>query len=542
MDSRYKMTISQTPSVGLAGGGSLRNSIFDRAVMSTEEFWNSRLYFPVMLGLAAMFLFSGQELLGMLVIGAAAAYIQFTCRDLMAGVLPGVLFLLLGTRYYDSLGVLAKNIWWIAIPYAASIVYNFTHWRIRLRINSSTKSLIAVAAASLIGGVGVISAKEYFSINGLYYCGLLGAGMAFASVLYGTNMARPRSYDLCSRFAAILYSIGIFTGLVVVNYYLRHFGELEPGSSVLYIQFRNYLTTMLVLAIPMPFRFVKKDRLHLLAAAFMYATLLLTGSRSGLVFGTVILCASAYLTIMQGRKLTRGSIALVAVFAAAAAVIIFSLGQTVLSSRLVDGKLFPVTDSRIMFLKQSVLDFLSSPINGIGIANMQNSKIFLGVPGSMVWYHNYFAQIIGSMGLIGVLAYGWLLRDRFRFLKDLHMSGETMLALGYIGILMVSMTNPGEFCPLPNEYLIVILFDVAAAVRVSRRSSTVSGETSSVEWMPNRRVKLGVYSVSAPRTVSVSEADVPVLAPQRSDEKFSPERDGIGIRQQRLDKDKFQGG
>jgi hypothetical protein len=189
-----------------------------------------------------------------------------------------------------------------------------------------------------------------------------------------------------------------------------------------------------------------------------------------------------------------------------------------------------------------VLDFLSSPINGIGIANMQNSKIFLGVPGSMVWYHNYFAQIIGSMGLIGVLAYGWLLRDRFRFLKDLHMSGETMLALGYIGILMVSMTNPGEFCPLPNEYLIVILFDVAAAVRVSRRSSTVSGETSSVEWMPNRRVKLGVYSVSAPRTVSVSEADVPVLAPQRSAEKSSPERDGIGIRQQRLDKDKFQGG
>ena len=528
MDSRFKITVSQTPAIELAGSGAAHNSIFGRTGFTSEKFWLSRAYFPAVLGAAALFLFTGQELAGMIALGLFAAFMQFTCRDIMAALLPEVLFLLMGARYYDSLGLLMKDIWWVIPPFVASFVYNFVHWRVRLRGNASLPSLRAVAVAALAGGVGVISAQDYFSFNGLYYCAGLGAGMAFAAILFGTNMTRPHSYNLCARFSAILYSVGVFAGLVVVNYYIRHFSELEPGSAVLYIQFRNYLTTMLVLALPMPFRFVKDDKRHIGSAAFMYVTLLLTGSRSGLVFGTIILFAGAYFAIMGKKKLSRANIALIAVFAAAAAVIIFSLGQTILSSRLVDGSLFPMTDSRIMFLQQSVQDFLYNPINGIGIANMQNSSIFLGVGGSMVWYHNYFAQIIGSMGLVGVFAYGWLLRDRFRFLKDLHSSGETMLALAYIGMLMVSMTNPGEFCPLPNELLIVILFDAAAALRVTKSSSATAAEVSSIVWAgPGQHVRSGLYS-AASRTVSLSSGDQAVVVPQRT--AGSPEKtDGIGI-------------
>ena len=504
MDSRYKMTVSQTPSIGLSGSRAGQKFIFKP--MTSEAFWNSRAYFPVVMGISAVFLFTGQALMGMLVLAAFATYMQFTCRDLMAAILPAVLFLLLGTKYYDNLGALLA-IWWILPPFIASLVYNFLHWPIRLRKSACWKSLLAVSIACAAGGVGIISAKEYFSLYGFMYGFGLGGGMLLASVLYGTNLARPRSYDVCARFSRMLYCVGIFTGLVVVNYYIWHFSESVSGDFILYIHFRNYLTTMLILALPMPFRLLKSSRIHVVSILFIYTALLLTGSRSGLVFGTLILFTAAYFTFMQGKKLGRRSILLIVLSCAAASVLIFVLGQTVLNSRLVDGTLFPMTDSRIMFLKQSVLDFLSNPLTGIGIANMRNSKIFLGVGGSMVWYHNYFAQIVGSMGLVGIFAYGWLLRDRFGYLRTLHLSGESMLALAYLGMLMVSMTNPGEFCPLPNEFLIVLLFDVAECVRASHMEATVSDETSYVTWAPtSRRVKLGVYSPLS-ETVSVSSGE-----------------------------------
>lgn len=510
MNSHYKITVSQTPASGYADMRTENKSIFDRLVEYTDRFWNSRLYYPLILGIAALFMFTGHEIAGMVVMAAFAIYIQFTLPDLMAAILPAVLFLLIGTKYYNDLGYLLR-LWWVVPIFAASFVFNFLRWPVHLRRGACWGSLAAVSFAALFGGVGVIPAREYFSLYGFMYGFGLGGGMLLASVLYGTNLARPRSYDACARFAGILYAVGIFTGLVVINYYVSHRAEITPESRILYIQFRNYLTTMLVLALPMPFRFVSRSRLHLAAVAFMYAALLLTGSRSGLVFGTVILFASAFFTVMSGKTLSKKSIPVIAAFSVTAAVVIFALGQTVLNSRLVDGTLFPVTDSRVMFLRQSVMDFLSNPMNGIGLANMQNSKIFLGVGGSMVWYHNYFAQIIGSMGIVGICAYGWLLGDRYRYLKTLHTSGETMLALGFLGILMVSMTNPGEFCPLPNEFLVVVLFNVAETVRAARAEATVSGETSYVVWAPARgRVKLGVYS-NLSNTVSLAAGTKPLV-------------------------------
>jgi hypothetical protein len=60
---------------------------------------------------------------------------------------------------------------------------------------------------------------------------------------------------------------------------------------------------------------------------------------------SVAVCA--FLTINRGKTLTFRDRSLILPYLAAAALIIFILGQTVLSSRLVDGQLFPVTDSRV---------------------------------------------------------------------------------------------------------------------------------------------------------------------------------------------------
>ena len=77
----------------------------------------------------------------------------------------------------------------------------------------------------------------------------------------------------------------------------------------------------------------------------------------------------------------------------------------------------------------------------------------------MVFYHNAVVQVMGSMGLAGLAAYGLLLASRMRLALR---GGEAGLVVGmfYAGMLLVSMTNPGLFCPLPNALLTVLCFAV----------------------------------------------------------------------------------
>lgn len=499
-DTKYKMTVSQTYAHRRplpAQGGAL-----GRGRVTVETFFNSTVYFPAMILFGAVCIFLGLQIPGMVVLAVFVTVAQLTCPDLMVNVLPLVMFLLFGTRYYDNIGSLLP-LGWIIPMVLGSFIYNLVHWKTPLRRGFCFKSLIAVSLAALLGGVGYISAKEYFSPMALYYTLGLGAAMLLVSLVFDTNLSRPRSYDLADRFCKILYVMGVISAFVVVNYYIVHFAEFMKSQDLLYISYRNYLTTMFLMALPAPFRYVRRSRMHICSIVFMYCALLVTGSRSGLLFGTIIVFMCMFLSVRQSVDGKKRRWLLLANLAAAGA-LIFVLCNTLLSSRMVDGSLFPVTDSRLDFMKQSVLDFLANPLTGIGLGNLQNSNIFIGVGGSMVWYHNYFAQIIGSMGILGIIAYGWLLRDRARLLWGMFKSGEAMLCMSYVGMFLVSMTNPGEFCPLPNAFLVVVLFSVADNIRSSKAKSTISGETVKVTWSEPSRGVAGQFDLRH-NTVSSTE-------------------------------------
>ncbi len=106
----------------------------------------------------------------------------------------------------------------------------------------------------------------------------------------------------------------------------------------------------------------------------------------------------------------------------AGAVLAVLVGPELLSlmmdSRMEDGHLFHQGDSvRVQLFLRGITDFLHNPVFGIGLISQRNSDLFTGVEGSMVFYHNSIAQIMGSMGLVGIAAYGVLMRDRIALLR-----------------------------------------------------------------------------------------------------------------------------
>ena len=133
-----------------------------------------------------------------------------------------------------------------------------------------------------------------------------------------------------------------------------------------------------------------------------------------------------------------------------------------MDSRMEGGHLFHQGDSvRVQLFLRGITDFLHNPVFGIGLISQRNSDLFTGVEGSMVFYHNSIAQIMGSMGLVGIAAYGVLMRDRIALLRAGKTPFVRALALSYLGMLLISLTNPGEFCPFPNAALMVMVFTLA---------------------------------------------------------------------------------
>ena len=98
------------------------------------------------------------------------------CRDILAAATPFLMIFLLSTVKYDSLAVFLPCAPLAVLPIGGLLVH-FLRWRAPITVGRSGPGLAAVTIATLLGGLGTIPAKEYFSPLSLYYTLGLGLGL-----------------------------------------------------------------------------------------------------------------------------------------------------------------------------------------------------------------------------------------------------------------------------------------------------------------------------------------------------------------------------
>ena len=119
--------------------------------------------------------------------------------------------LLLNALAFHTTGqdvMLSKHAW-LAFPVAAALVLHFVLHRRPLVVGKSFYPLLAVSAALLLGGLGTVTAEEYFRFGSLYYTGFLGVGMIFFYLWMRSRIFTTDAYDAKDRFMTILLLMGI---------------------------------------------------------------------------------------------------------------------------------------------------------------------------------------------------------------------------------------------------------------------------------------------------------------------------------------------
>lgn len=435
-------------------------SLFTKGQAAADKIWNSRYFLPALMIIAVAALLTDANLVCMFTYVLIVVLLLIFSDDLMSIVAPIFFILLMSVKYYVNFTVLTDYMWYAIVPVALAAIFNIVYYRRPVVRGRFTYPLAAVTVALILGGCGVISAKEYFKAVSLYYTLGLGLGMLVLYTLIRSRLINERKYVRTERLAEIMYAAGILFSLIIIAFYIANFEEFIESGSVLFYKPRNYATSVLLMCIPMSCLMVKRSNIHLIGMALMYAAMILSGSRSGLLFGTPLFAACAVYVYVQNkdsRWLYRWIMLVLAIPACYFAV---KYIPALYSSRLIEGSFISSDETRVDYIRLGLENFLGNPVLGIGIGNVKDIEVFAAiVPGSIVFYHNMIIQVISSMGLVGVAAYAWHFIARIEIMWRSRQNDRfAVFGLSYLGILMMSLTNPGIFCPFPEAGLLVLIF------------------------------------------------------------------------------------
>lgn len=417
------------------------------------------------------------EVIGAIFLAYLIAAVLVVSDDIMPTALPFMVLVMHILRLYDSFAS------WITVapfvaPVLVAVVFHFVFYRKKIVIDTMFWPMLAVSIAITFGGAFSLSFKQYFSGMAMYYVLGLGFGQLLLYVLFRSYINARRKYDLKEYFVKLMLYIGLFAVIMMVTQYLENMGgfievfrEYGFGKELEQFQYSkfakglsNNLSAIMLWTMPFPMYYIRRNKRPLLMFVYMlvqYVFLMLILSRGGILMGTVELAISfIYLCVVCKGKVKKVMITITSLCAVFAVVIVIAAWNS-LSSILHISK----DEARVKLFAHAIECFSKSPIFGTGLA-YDGGVGYNPKEGGMYWYHSTPFQIIGSLGLVGVIAYTYqfVMRIYTMCAKKYRSNFNDTMLIAFIGFELMACVNPGDFCPLPFMLFMTMMFAVMEIV------------------------------------------------------------------------------
>lgn len=388
-------------------------------------------------------------------------FILVVSDDITAVFCPFLILCVFACDCYNSFDTFIR-FWWLGIVAAAALIFHFVRYRMPLKIGKSFYGILAAGASVLLGGIGFITAKDYFAPISVFYTLALSVGMAVAYLLVRSQLSRDVDYDRMDKYAEIMYVMGVFVCLESVWNILIRLEPIIATGCIPEIQQHNNFATFMLFALPFPFYFARKNRAHLLTALLMLLCLFTSGSRGATVSVIVLLpFLIAYFLITSNDPARKKSNLIIGALISVAGIV--GVCAVFGAFSRIEGGFISNHESRYKLIKRAFRSFRRNPFFGAGLGYTGNIDIYLPKKGAFYWYHSMPLQIIGSLGIFGIVAYGYQALSRVAQVVRKLTPVTATLGLSYLGVLVMSCFNPGEFVPVPYELMTVVTFAMLEA-------------------------------------------------------------------------------
>ena len=399
----------------------------------------------------------GYTMLGLAIValGAIICFNLIFCDDIISTLLPFLLATAVAIQCYDSFEFFLPFLWLVPAPVFA-FFFHMIVYRKNIEWGKTWKGAAAVAVAVTLGGLGKITAAEYFNLSALYHTFGLGIGMLVVYLIMNTHY-KPKSehYVMRFHFAFAMTVLGIFCVFMIVNHYIVFWDRFLEKMSPLDFQWRNNVSTFLMLTLPFSFFLSVKKYPCLFLGFLQYIAILFTGSRGGALGGAAELALCLFAVVYSDPKNRKKTL----IFIASAVVVILALFTKPLIEFFVPVILrIESVDVRSGLMARAIEDFKSNILFGRGLGYMGNTDVHDPATFALCWYHSAPFQVIGSFGLLGVAAFGYQFYIRMKTVWKRVTHFNITLFIAYAGLFLMSLVNPGEFCPMPYGLMATLFF------------------------------------------------------------------------------------
>jgi len=188
-----------------------------------------------------------------------------------------------------------------------------------------------------------------------------------------------------------------------------HIGDMNAAAS--------FLAMAMFTAIGMSSRTTTRKGWWIAAAVLIAIAFWLTGSRTALV--AVLLAAAGLAAKSAMERSRRVSMSTAVAIAAAVLVTVSVLVAQFFPAAFVGATASQAVRIRWLFLGTTWRMLLAQPLFGVGVGQYARWSSYFSAPEMASLYtrenaHNYFAQIAGELGLLGLITFVWLLAVAFR--------------------------------------------------------------------------------------------------------------------------------
>lgn len=424
-----------------------------------RNFFESKIFAAMLFALAALFVVLEQEEYGLIIMLNIGALVLLFSENITNAYVPGFLGVTFLIKCYVKEYAEFQH-WWTALPFTIpAIIAYLIIYRRKITVGKSFYGVLAVAVAVTLGGMFSITPAEYFDLETLYYTIGLGFGLVVAYLFVRAHTVENDRYDIFERYANMMLLVCCFAIFMVLEYYAKHIPETLLAGKFADIQWSNNISTTLMITMPFALYRIKKNLAYLILFFANYAAIILAGSRGGWVLGTVelVICLAAAIILMEFERHKRIVLGIIGLgFVACGIVAIFALSDRIVTVKV--GEFISHDEARIKLIARAFEDFMSNPVFGRGLGYTGNYDVFKGRPATICWYHMLIPQVVGSMGLVGIFCYSKQIGDRFKMILTKPDAYTWTLGLSYIGLLLMTQVNPGEFCPMPYAFVTMTTF------------------------------------------------------------------------------------
>ncbi len=421
-----------------------------------DKFYHSWFYLLFITAIGAWGFVASQEIIAIYII-LVFAFAGFAfCKDITPFFIAVMIVGMTPLARYNQKDYFNPLYYSLAIVIPA-VIARIIFTPTKLRKGYYFVPTLAVAIAVTIGGVGFLSFKEYFSMPVMYYTIGLGFGMLFIYTFLEGGVPARCTRNQIDFFARIMVCAGIMGIIMIASNYIRHYELIETsfGRFNSYFQWGNNLSNNLLLTMPFTFYLASRSKRPLLLfilAILQYFSLVLSLSRGGMIFSAIGLVGGIAFCLYYAKGHRIKLIITFLIFIGAFIGLLLPHYETITRQLHISSG-----ESRMKMYKLALELFKKHPIVGTGLAYNPQMYYF---PKAMCiyWYHSTLFQIIGSLGLVGIVAYLIQALYRAKALLAAKSKFNAFAMLAILGFAAYSMVNVGYFTPLPFVLVVSMLF------------------------------------------------------------------------------------